>query len=142
MTPKEYLMRARYLDDRINSKIQQVVTLNELATKCTSTLSDMPKSSNRGGSRMEDAIIKIVALEEEINSDIDQLVDLKREIMCVIQKVQNDEYKTLLEKRYLCRFSWEQIAVDLNYSIQHIYRMHDGALREIEVVLQHESKCD
>jgi len=136
MTAKEYLGQARFLDMRINSKIQQVMSLNELATKCTSTISDMPKNSNRSGSRMEDAIVKIIDLEEEINRDIDKLVDLKRDIMTAIKAVPNTEYQTILEKRYLCFITWEQIAVDLNYSMQHTFRMHDRALKEIDAILQ------
>ena len=89
MTAKEYLSQARFLDDRINSKIQQISSLNELATKCTATISDMPHSPNSGGSTMADAVCKIVDLQEEINRDIDRLVDLKREIMGVIKAVPN-----------------------------------------------------
>lgn len=133
MTAKEYLGQARFLDMRINSKIQQIMSLNELATKCTSTISDMPKNPNRGGSRMEDAVIKIIDLEEEINQDIDKLVDLKRDIMTAIKAVPNTEYQTILEKRYLCFITWEQIAVDTNYSMPHIHRMHSAALKEIKV---------
>ena len=48
---KEYLKQAFYLDKRINSKLEQVESLNALATKATSTLSDMPKSPNRGTSK-------------------------------------------------------------------------------------------
>nr|DAM69493.1 MAG TPA: Protein of unknown function (DUF722) [Caudoviricetes sp.] len=133
MTAKEYLSQARFLDERINSKIQQVTSLNELATKCTSTLSDMPHNPNKGNSTMADAVCKIIDLQEEINRDIDRLVDLKREIMKVIKAVPDVEYQTILEKRYLCFISWEQIAVDMNYSIQHIHRMHSKALKEITV---------
>ena len=40
-----------------------------------------------------------------------------------------------MEKRYLCFLSWEKIAVDMHYSIQHIYRMHDTALAAVEEIL-------
>lgn len=139
MTAKEYLGQARFLDMRINSKIQQVASLNELATKCTATISDMPGNPNCGGSRMADAVIKIIDLQEEINRDIDKLVELKRDIMEVIRAVPNVEYQTVLEKRYLCFSAWEQIAVDMNYSIQHIHRMHSAALNEITVPHDDES---
>lgn len=88
---------------------------------------------------MADAVIKIVSLQEEINMDINALVELKREIMGVIKAVPNVEYQTLLEKRYLCFISWEQIAVDMNYSMQHIHRMHSAALKEIILPPEHES---
>ena len=74
---------------------------------------------------------KIVDLETEINADIDMLVDLKREMVAVIKAVENPEYQTLLELRYLCFKTWEQIAVEMNYSIQHIYRLRDKALTQI-----------
>ncbi|MFP3153339.1 DUF1492 domain-containing protein [Lachnospiraceae bacterium ZAX-1] len=139
MKAKEYLQQARYLDNRINSKIQQIQSLNDLATSCSTVISDMPRNPNRDGSRMADAVIKIVSLQEELNMDINALVELKREIMGVIKAVPSTEHQTLLEKRYLCFVSWEQIAVDLNYSIQHTYRMHDAALKEIDCILNRES---
>ncbi|MCD8197822.1 MAG: DUF1492 domain-containing protein [Lachnospiraceae bacterium] len=140
MTAKEYLSQAYRLDARINSKVEQVESLNCLATKCTSTLTGMPKSSNGSTSRMEDVIVKIIDLQEEINRDIDELVDLKKEIVRVIKAVDDTECQTLLEKRYLCFEQWEQIAVDLGYSIQHTFRLHDRALKKISVPKKDESK--
>ena len=128
MTVKEYLGQAYRLDQRINSKLEQVASLNELATKCTSTLTGMPRNPNRGTSTMADAVGKIVDLQAEINRDIDRLVDLKREMVSLIT-----EYQTLLELRYLCFKTWEQIAVDMGYSIQHIYRLREKAYNEIRM---------
>lgn len=133
MTAKEYLSQAYRLDQRIDAKIAQVSSLNELATKCTATLSGMPHNPNRGTSSMADAIVKIIDLQHEINNDIDRLVDLKRGIVKVIKAVDNPEYQTLLEKRYLCFFTWEQIAVDMNYGIDNVYRLHRSALRQVTV---------
>jgi hypothetical protein len=133
MTAKEYLGQAYRLDQRINSKLEQVASLNELATKCTSTLTGMPRNPNRGTSTMADAIGKIIDLQAEINRDIDRLVDLKREMVTLIKAVSNPEYQTLLELRYLCFKTWEQISVDMGYSIQHIYRLRGKAYDEIHV---------
>ena len=46
MTTKEYLAQAYRIDQRINSKFEQIVSLRELATKATSTLSDTPPSGS------------------------------------------------------------------------------------------------
>lgn len=139
MTAKEYLSQARFLDIRIKSKIQQIESLNNLATSCTAVINDMPRNPNRGSTKMADAVIKIIDLQEEIKKDMNELVELKREIMGVIKSVSNIEYQTLLEKRYLCFLSWEKIAVELGYSIQHTYRMHDAALKEIGDISKDES---
>ena len=109
MTAKEYLSQARYLDNRIKSKLLQIDSLNELATRCTPSYSDMPKSPNHEGSRMESAILDIIELEDEISKDVVELVALKKEIVEVIKQVGNTEYQTLLEERYLCFILYENI---------------------------------
>ena len=65
MNAKEYLSQARFLDARINAKIKQLDGLNTLATNATSVLSGMPHSPNRGTSKLETIIVKIVDLQEE-----------------------------------------------------------------------------
>ena len=128
MTAKEYLGQAYRLDQRINSKLEQVSSLNELAKKVTTTLTGMPRNPNQATSMMPDAIAKIIVLQAEINGDIDRLVDLKRHMVMVIKAVNNPEYQTLLELRYLCFYTWEQIAVDMGYNVRHVYRIHDEAV--------------
>ncbi len=133
MTPKEYLSQARWLDMRINSKLQQIESLHSLATKASSTLSNAPHSGARNIRRMEDIILKIVALENEINGDIDQLVDLKRDITESIHAVESVEHQSLLEKRYLCLMTWEQIAAETGCSVRNIHLMHGEALRKVKI---------
>ena len=135
MTVKEYLSQAKFLDQRINSKIQQVAALNDLATKATSTLTGMPRNPNHATSTMEEAIAKIIDLQAEINSDIDTLVDLKRDLSATIKAVGNTESQTVLEKRYLCFQSWEQIAVEMGYDLRWLYRIHGKALEEVKAIL-------
>lgn len=128
MTAKEYLGQAYRLDQRINSKLEQVMSLRDLTTKATATMSDMPGGGSRNVYRMQDIIGKIIDLENEINADIDQLVDLKRDIVAIIKSVENPEYQTLLELRYLCFKTWEQIAVDMGYELRYLHKLHHRAL--------------
>lgn len=133
MTAKEYLSQAFLLDHRIDSKIEQIASLNALATKCTSAITGMPHNPSPSQSTMADAICKIVDLQELLKKDLSALVDLKREIMGVINGIENDEYKTVLEKRYLCFLSWEQIAVDMGYEMSWLYRLHQRALEKVVI---------
>jgi len=142
MNAKEYLSQAYRIDQRINSKLEQVMSLRALLGKATGTLTGAPKAVTPNPHSMEDAICKMVDMENEINDDIDMLVDLKAEIMSCIKRVENAEYQTLLEMRYLCFKRWEEIAIELNYSMQYAFRMHDRALTETEIILKKESKVD
>jgi len=133
MTAKEYLGQAYRLDQRINSKLEQVMSLRDLTTKATATMSDMPGGGSRNVFKMQDIIGKIVDLENEINADIDRLVDLKREMVVAIKAVADPECQTLLELRYLCFKSWEQIAVAMGYGVRHVYKLHNTALENFLV---------
>jgi len=136
MKAKEYLGQAYLLDQRINSQLEQLTALNDLATKCTSMISDMPRNPNRGGSSMADTVVKIVDLQEEINQDVDELVDLKMKIIGVIRSVEKKEYRVLLELRYLCFKSWEDIAAEMNYSVRWVHIMISRALAAVDRILE------
>ena len=133
MTAKEYLSQAFHVDQRIDSKLEQVMKLRESVTKATATLSDMPRADTPNPHRMEDTIGKIVDFEQEINRDIDRLVDLKRDIAERVKMVQDMEYQSLLEKRYLCLMTWEQIAAETGCSVRNIHMMHGEALKKVVV---------
>ena len=130
---KNYLMRAYRVDQRIENKMEQIARLNDLDTKATVTYSDMPRNPNRGGSRMEDAILSIIDLQAEINQDMLELVNIKREIMTSIKSVDDPELQLLLELRYLNYVSWEQIALQMNFSIDNVFKLHKKALDLVEV---------
>ena len=132
MKAKEFLQKAYRIDQRINSKLEQVTSLRELATKATATLQDSPIKGSRHVHSMEDIIAKMADLETEINQNIIELVELKGEIVSVIQKIDNPEHQTLLELRYLCFKTWEQIAVEMYYSVRNIYKLHDQAMAIVQ----------
>ena len=133
MTAKEYLSQAMYIDQRINSKLEQIMTLRDSATRVTATLSDMPRGDSSNPQRMESTIVKIIDLENEINRDIDQLVDLKAEARKVIAQLESPEQQLVLELRYLCYKSWVDIAEYLGFCESNVYKIHGEALKNITV---------
>ena len=136
MTAKEYLSQARILDESINTKIEILDSLNALACKCTSTISDMPKASGTSGSSLEDTVLKIISLQNEINKEIDSLVERKKEIRAVILMVENSAEQLLLEKRYLCCMPWNEICNALFISKPTSMRLHNSALLSVEKILK------
>ena len=135
MLAKDFLNQAFLIDQRIRSKSEQIRTLNEIATSCSATLTGMPRNPNRGGSRMADAVCKMIDLENEIARDMDRLIEVKREIVTVINAVDDVVLRTLLEKRYLCGATWEEISVDLCFNRRWTFRLHDKALEAIQKIL-------
>ncbi len=135
MTAKEFLSQAYLLDQRIKSKSEQIQSLNELAAKCTTILTGMPGSADHGGSTMANAVCKIISLQNEIAADMDRLVQTKKDIVDVIGKVNDVKFRILLEKRYLCGETWEEITLSLYHNRRWVLRLHDKALDEVQKIL-------
>ena len=138
MTAKEYLSQAYWLDRRINSKLEQLSSLNDIATRSTSVMSDDVVSRTRNVHAMEDVIAKIVDMKAEVNAEIDRLVDLKRDIRELIAQIRKPEYRTLLELRYLGFRTWDAIAEEMGFEPRTIYRFHSNALRVVERLMRAE----
>jgi DNA-directed RNA polymerase specialized sigma subunit len=133
LTTKDYLSQALRVDCMINAKLEQIQQLRELSTKATSTLSDMPKGGNQSANKTQDIVLKIIGLENEISKDMITLIDLKGEIINAIKSVKDPEYRLLLELRYLCFKSWSDVAAEMRYDTNSIFRMHRYALKSVKI---------
>lgn len=140
MTVKNHLNRAYNLEKAIDNKLSELETLKSVATKVSVAFGDIPPSGTRNVRRHEDIMAKIIDLQNEISGDVANLIDIKRETMNIIKTVENVIYRMILEERYLCYKSWEEIAIDLKYSVPHIYRLHRKALYVIKIP-KDDSKC-
>lgn len=133
MTAKQYLSQAYRLNQRIDGKLQQLAQLKDMAVHVTTTLNDMKVQSSPNLQKMESTILKIVQQEQELNDEIDRLVELKDEIRHVVDAVESQEQKFLLEERYLCFRSWEQIAAEMGYGIDNVFKLHRKALSAVVI---------
>ena len=64
-------------------------------------------------------------MQNEINRDIDRLVDVKREVMAVVDQL-DPTCIELLTKRYFDFKTWEQIAAEMGYSYQWVCGIVNG----------------
>ena len=140
MNAKEYLSQVYTLEQIIKSNVDQIESLNEMATKYTSFLSFTPGGTNKSNSRMEDTVARIVDMKEELDAEINKLYDLRDEIVAVIKSVENLEYRSILAYRYLCNMKWKSIADRMHYGITWTKKLHERALNVVDRLL--EKKCD
>ncbi len=133
MKAKEYLSQAWYLDKRVRTKERQLDWLRSHAVYVSPKLSEVPKAPSIRRSPVEDAVVRISELELEISSGIAQLMQLRKDIAEAIRGIDSMECGTLLEMRYLTFLSWDQIAAQLDYSVDYIYHLHRKALALVRV---------
>ena len=136
MTAREYLGQAYRLDQWINSKLRQVENLRSLTQKVTASYGREPVSHTRNVTSLEDSIIRLMEGEEQINQQIDKMVNLKMDIAALIDHVRNENYRLILEKRYLCFLSWDEIATDMHYSSRWVRNVHERALEVVGKLLK------
>ena len=129
---KEQLSQAYRVEQRINTKLEQISALRELAHGTAQIVTDMPGSPNRNISKLENCVAKMVDLQAEIYEDIQELLETKKKCMDIIKSVGDVTGQLVLEKRYLCYEKWEAIAVELGISTRQVYRVHDAAVRDLE----------
>lgn len=131
MTAKEYLSQYRNMELKIASKEKELEDLRAKLEGCSSKQMDgMPRSSGGSADPIGDAVTKIVAMQMEINEEIDRCIDLRREITAKIDKLDNETYASLLRYRYVMMMKWEEIEEQMGYTLRYCTRLHGYALAE------------
>lgn len=133
---KDYLRQVPLLDSKIQSRLEELTNMrsNIFGTRAISYDSDPVQSSGVPDS-MADAVAKYIDLEKEINESVDELIDLKHKIVGEIEQLSDPRHVRLLNLRYVQCKTFEQIAVDTNYSFRQVLRLHGSALQEFESVI-------
>lgn len=141
MTAKEYLRQAYRFDQRINSKLQQIESLRSLTQRVTVAYGSEVVSHSRNNTALEDAVIRAMEVSDELGREINQLLDMKAEIAGTISQVRNENYRVILERRYLCFESLGQIAAEMKISRRWAIAQHDRAVAVVDKILSRREAC-
>lgn len=141
---KEYFAQIRKTDRLIQRLTDTVNTLRSGLTSQSYELKPDKVQTSGPKDTLGETIAKIMSLEDDINTRIDELVKQKADAMRRIQNVPDQDQQNILIARYVNGEKWEKIAVDLNFSIAQIYRIHGAALldfiKENPDILKDDSK--
>lgn len=74
------------------------------------------------------ALDKLIALEKEIDNLIDEYVDRRKKILNALELIRDDRYRELLNYRYVCGLSLNQISKKMNFSYNYIRKLHRRAI--------------
>ncbi|MBP3209466.1 MAG: hypothetical protein J6M64_06150 [Oscillospiraceae bacterium] len=132
MMPEQYLSRALKLDREINRKIDRLGDLYAACTKSTSLLTLTP-GGGHDNRAFEARMEKYILLRDEINADIDRLVDLKTEIMHVIDALPDEDCRYVLEEHFLRGKSYTVIAEELSYTSRNVKYILKKALTKLKI---------
>ena len=128
VSAKQYMRRAYHVDGIINAKLKQIRQLKYTACMLSRNMTGDKVQANGRNDKVAEVTANIVDLENEINNQIDALVDYKRDIITVIEHVPEAHYRLLLQLRYVNFYTWEKIAVEMNYCYRQVLRIHGEAI--------------
>ena len=130
MTVKEFLAQGPTLNAAIDAKMEQLAELKALALTSKSFLSAAGAGERR--SKVEATVEKIYGMEEEMNGMIDRYVDTKKEISQLLDKLEDNTVKSVMELHYLSGIKWEEVAERCYLSLRTVHNLHKKALALLE----------
>lgn len=140
LTPKQYLHQAYMLNELIDSNINELTMLQARIDGLSAVDYSRDHVSGTGipHSPLESAILKIEAMQAEINREIDQYIDLKHEIHQAINQMQGEE-RLILRLRYIEFRQWDDIQTIMNKERTRVFSIHQQALNNFKVPEKHTS---
>ena len=124
---QHYLRSAWYYQKKADFLNEKIMVLRSKAQKITTSFQDVPTFSGFQDHRQQ-VIAEMVDLEREYGKSMMMCRNKAKEIEFVIGLLENHQEKLVLEMRYLHYDNWLDIAINLNYSVQMIYKIHGRAL--------------
>lgn len=137
MTPKEYLQQYRQAVMRAEAAMDHLEELRAMATRITPYYSAEGGGTHQAGDKLGAAVARILDAESRVSDELEMLEATEREIICTISKLTDGTLRTLLYERYINGKTWEQIAVQMNYTYRRVTQLHGKALEKIRELIEH-----
>lgn len=128
MTAKQYLNRVRRIDKEIAALLRLVQSTRASLETVTQNYNSDGAQSTKNPHKFD----RLVELESLVDAKIDEQIACKAETLETIMKLQDRRQRLVLMEYFIDMKTWEQVAVDLNYSYQHVMRIYGYALKEVE----------
>ena len=128
---KEYLR-----DVRSHYRYAQVLTeraerYRDMAMRATSRVSAVRYSGTSRRSKVEDNVLAMVDVHRELKEKIRELLEETRRAEKLICTLSDERYHAVLQLRYLCGMSWEEVAQRLHFSVRWVHKLHGEGLKQL-----------
>jgi DNA-directed RNA polymerase specialized sigma subunit len=131
MTAKQWLNRARRIDREIRTLEEVITSTRERLESVTQSYSGDGAQSTKDPHKFD----RLVELESLVNEKIDEQIKIKTEILEAISQIRDRRQRIVLTEYYLNMKTWEQVAVEINYSWRQVMNIHGRALQEMQRII-------
>ena len=135
-----YLSQVQYIDEMISEK-QDIIESMRSSVTGTSASTEGERVQTSPKDRLGETCVKIVDLCTQMQDDIDNLLEMKAEVIQTIDQYVTDlKARKLLYLRYIKYMSIETVAHEMRMSRATAYKMHKAAVTSISQKFQCEKK--
>lgn len=124
------------IDALVENKLIEQRQWKDLARSITANMDgERVKSSSTTTSKMEDAVIKCIMVEEEIADAVEKLIAEKKEAVRTIEALYSPTEYRVLHMRYIQYISLADIATKLGQEYTWVTTVHGRAVKHVQDLL-------
>jgi hypothetical protein len=123
------------LDTKIKNKLIEQQQWRDIAMGITANIGGERVQSTGSQQKMADAINKCIDMETEINGLVDELIATKRDVIATIEKLDSPIEYDVLHKRYIQRYSLQEIADHYGKEYGWATTTHGRALKSVQKLI-------
>ena len=137
---ESFLYQAWDAHEQVTRDLERLARLEAIATRTTAVLREDRVQTTARNDVMEQAIQEMEEAKQELKCHEEKEVRAFLEIHHLIERVEHETMRQILEKRYLRYMNWPAIAGELSFNNSWIRRLHHQALRQVEILLDQEDR--
>lgn len=131
MTVKIFLQKARRQNEVIRMYERELKDLRIRAVNISSpTLGEKVQSNHL--SSLDEIVDKIETQADKVNKAWQSYMEVKDQAISLINMEQDEYRKCVIYRYYILCQPWEQIAVEMHFSLRWVMRLHGWALKDLE----------
>lgn len=124
------------MDTIIKNKLIEKKQWMDIARGITANMDGERVQSSGAKSKMADAVIKCVDMEAEIDRLIDNLIDIKKDVIQTIERLDSPIEYNVLHMRYIQYRSLQEIADHYGKDYGWATTTHGRALNHVKTILE------
>ncbi len=134
MDKKDILQQVFIIEERIKHKEEQLQELRIMAESAKSQQFKDRVQTTKQMDKIADMVITMMEFADDLIVQRAELLKIKRQIVLLIENAGNHKQKRVLELRYLKCLTWEAIAEDMEMNERYLYKLHNNALKSLELI--------
>lgn len=134
MKAEETLLKIGDIECKIENRLEEIKRLEAMAENISPNLSQVSVTSTHDPHRLQGVIIRLVAEIDELTSEVDKMIKLKKELTEMLETLPTEHYDILFNL-YVLRKPVQQIADEKHYTRQAIYYIKDRGIEEVQKII-------